>query len=111
VEQLIGDRGFCFGATPGLADVYLIPQLYAAERFNIDLAATRAFAGGGVGGGAPGVRQGPPGAAHAGSVNRALGRRQLAEPFAQFQALDRVVGQQQRMLQVEAFGLGASRCW
>ena len=38
IEQLIGDDGFCFGATPGLADVYLIPQLYAAERFNIDLA-------------------------------------------------------------------------
>ena len=37
VEQLIGDDGFCFGSTPGLADVYLIPQLYAAERFNIDL--------------------------------------------------------------------------
>lgn len=37
VEQLIGDRGFCFGGTPGLADVYLMPQLYAAERFNVDL--------------------------------------------------------------------------
>ncbi|WP_252092365.1 maleylacetoacetate isomerase [Pseudomonas sp. MWU13-3659] len=37
IEKLIGDDGFCFGATPGLADVYLIPQLYAAERFNIDL--------------------------------------------------------------------------
>ena len=37
VEQLIGDQGFCFGEAPGLADVYLIPQLYAAERFNIDL--------------------------------------------------------------------------
>ena len=37
VEQLIGDRGFCFGDTPGLADVYLMPQLYAAERFNVDL--------------------------------------------------------------------------
>ena len=37
VEQLIGDDGFCFGATPGVADVYLIPQLYAAERLNIDL--------------------------------------------------------------------------
>ncbi|MCX2890705.1 MULTISPECIES: maleylacetoacetate isomerase [Pseudomonas] len=37
VEQLIGDEGFCFGDTPGLADVYLIPQLYAAERFNVDL--------------------------------------------------------------------------
>jgi len=39
VEQLIGDSGYCFGAQPGLADVYLIPQLYAAERFAIDLAA------------------------------------------------------------------------
>jgi len=38
VEQLIGDEGFCLGGAPGLADVYLIPQLYAAERFNIDLA-------------------------------------------------------------------------
>lgn len=38
VEQLIGDDGFCFGAAPGLADVYLIPQLYAAERFAVDLA-------------------------------------------------------------------------
>ncbi|MBF8732475.1 maleylacetoacetate isomerase [Pseudomonas guariconensis] len=37
VEQLIGDRGFCFGDEPGLADVYLIPQLYAAERFKVDL--------------------------------------------------------------------------
>ncbi|TDJ75442.1 maleylacetoacetate isomerase [Pseudomonas putida] len=38
VEQLIGEQGFCFGASPGLADLYLIPQVYAAERFNIDLA-------------------------------------------------------------------------
>ncbi len=37
VEQLIGDDGYCFGALPGLADVYLIPQLYAAERFNVSL--------------------------------------------------------------------------
>lgn len=37
VEALIGDEGFCFGA-PGLADVYLLPQLYAARRFNVDLA-------------------------------------------------------------------------
>ncbi len=38
VEKLIGDDGFCFGEDPGLADVYLIPQLYAAQRFNISLA-------------------------------------------------------------------------
>ncbi|MDF0732808.1 maleylacetoacetate isomerase [Pseudomonas entomophila] len=37
VERLIGDEGFCFGEVPGLADVYLVPQLYAAERFNVDL--------------------------------------------------------------------------
>ncbi len=38
VEALMGDEGFCFGAV-GLADVYLLPQLYAARRFNIDLSA------------------------------------------------------------------------
>ncbi|MFV3405476.1 MULTISPECIES: maleylacetoacetate isomerase [Pseudomonas] len=37
VEQLIGDQGFCFGDAPGLADVYLIPQVYAAQRFNVDM--------------------------------------------------------------------------
>ncbi|HDS1734869.1 maleylacetoacetate isomerase [Pseudomonas sp. BP8] len=37
VEQLIGDHGFCFGSTPGVADIYLVPQLYAAERFSVDL--------------------------------------------------------------------------
>lgn len=39
VEQLIGEDGYCFGATPGLADVYLIPQLYAAARFGVGLQA------------------------------------------------------------------------
>ncbi|WPN48025.1 MULTISPECIES: maleylacetoacetate isomerase [unclassified Pseudomonas] len=39
VEKLIADEGYCFGAEPGLADVYLIPQLYAAERFNVSLEA------------------------------------------------------------------------
>ena len=36
VEALIGDHDFCFG-TLGLADVYLLPQAYAARRFAIDL--------------------------------------------------------------------------
>ncbi|WP_397448808.1 maleylacetoacetate isomerase [Pseudomonas sp. NA-150] len=36
VEALIGDEGFCFGEV-GLADVFLLPQLYAARRFNVDL--------------------------------------------------------------------------
>ena len=39
IEQLIGDSDYCFGPQPGLADVYLIPQLYAAQRFNVPLAA------------------------------------------------------------------------
>src|SRR5680860_292415 len=33
---IIDDQGFCFG-TPGLADVYLLPQVYAARRFAVDL--------------------------------------------------------------------------
>ena len=38
VEMLIGNEGFCFGEV-GLADVFLLPQLYAARRFNVDLSA------------------------------------------------------------------------
>ena len=37
VEAMIGEEGYCFGPTPGLADVYLIPQLYAARRFAVPL--------------------------------------------------------------------------
>ncbi|AIR89550.1 maleylacetoacetate isomerase [Pseudomonas cremoricolorata] len=37
VEQLLDDQGWCFGATPGLADVYLVAQLYAAQRFGLEL--------------------------------------------------------------------------
>lgn len=36
VEALIGDQGYCFGVL-GLADVYLLPALYAAHRFKVDL--------------------------------------------------------------------------
>lgn len=39
IEPLIGDKGFCLGEAPGLADLYLIPQLYAAQRFTVDLGA------------------------------------------------------------------------
>jgi maleylacetoacetate isomerase len=35
VEALIDEDGFCFGPEPSLADVYLIPQLYAARRFGV----------------------------------------------------------------------------
>ncbi len=32
-----GDGPFCFGAAPGLADLCLVPQLYNARRFGVDL--------------------------------------------------------------------------
>lgn len=38
--MLAADRtrgDFCFGNTPTLADVYLIPQVESARRFNVDL--------------------------------------------------------------------------
>lgn len=35
VETMIGEAGYCFGPSPGLADVYLVPQLYAARRFAV----------------------------------------------------------------------------
>lgn len=31
------DGDFCFGDTPTIADCYLIPQLYSADRFEVDL--------------------------------------------------------------------------
>ncbi|MGZ3306747.1 MAG: glutathione S-transferase C-terminal domain-containing protein, partial [Asticcacaulis sp.] len=36
LEQMIGGR-FCFGDTPTLADCCLVPQVYNAERFKVDL--------------------------------------------------------------------------
>ena len=33
------DKGFCFGDSPTLADAYLIPQVYSARRFNVDISA------------------------------------------------------------------------
>ena len=40
LEQMVQrhGRGFAFGDTPTLADCHLVPQLYAAERFAVDLA-------------------------------------------------------------------------
>ena len=35
VEETAG--AFCVGDAPGLADCFLVPQLYAARRFNVDL--------------------------------------------------------------------------
>ena len=39
LEQLIArhGRGFAYGDAPTLADCYLVPQVYSAERFGVDL--------------------------------------------------------------------------
>lgn len=37
VEQLIGDEEWSFGTKPTVADVYIVPQLYAARRFGVQL--------------------------------------------------------------------------
>lgn len=38
VEELIEPGPYCFGATPTLADIVVIPQLYSARRFGASLA-------------------------------------------------------------------------
>jgi len=38
VEQMIGKTGYCFDEIlPSMADVYLLPQVYGAHRFKVDL--------------------------------------------------------------------------
>lgn len=32
-----GDSAFCFGDEPGLADICLVPQVFSAQRFNVDI--------------------------------------------------------------------------
>ena len=41
LEVLVGNHGngYCYGAAPTFADCTLIPQLYSAERFGVDLTA------------------------------------------------------------------------
>ena len=42
LERAVGDGGagrFCHGDAPGLADCYLVPQLYSARRFGLDAVA------------------------------------------------------------------------
>ena len=41
LEALVESYGgqFAFGDTPTLADCYLVPQVYNAERYNVDLSA------------------------------------------------------------------------
>lgn len=33
------DTGFCYGEAPGLADICLVPQVFSAERFGVDISA------------------------------------------------------------------------
>lgn len=37
LEKLVGDQGFCFGNNLTMADIYFMPQLYNARRFEVDL--------------------------------------------------------------------------
>ena len=37
VDALITGDDVCFGTEPGLADVYLVPQVYAARRFGVPI--------------------------------------------------------------------------
>ena len=37
IEGLIGDDGYCVGETVTMADVFLVPEVYAARRFKVDL--------------------------------------------------------------------------
>ena len=45
-ERLLSDRPlFCFGDTPTLADVCLVPQIYSARRFEVDISVFPKLAG------------------------------------------------------------------
>lgn len=37
IEEMVSGSGFCFGDTPTMADVCLIPQIFNAKRFEVDL--------------------------------------------------------------------------
>ena len=39
VEKLIEGNAYCFGNAPTVADVCLVPQVFNARRFNLDLSA------------------------------------------------------------------------
>ena len=41
LEPLIATHGagYCFGDQPSLADICLVPQVYSAQRYEVDLAA------------------------------------------------------------------------
>lgn len=39
LEQAVGADAFCFGGEPTLADVFLVPQMYNASRWELDMSA------------------------------------------------------------------------
>lgn len=41
IEALLGEGPFCVGNTPTLADVYLVPQIFNARRYKVDLSPFR----------------------------------------------------------------------
>ena len=41
VEELIDGEGFCFGNSPSLADICLVPQVFNARRYGIDIASLK----------------------------------------------------------------------
>ena len=47
MEQLVAIHGgeFCYGDTPSLADCCLIPQIYSARRFEVELSAYPSLCG------------------------------------------------------------------
>ncbi|MDO7836654.1 maleylacetoacetate isomerase [Sphingobium sp. HBC34] len=54
LEQMVAchGRGFCFGDTPTVADCHLVPQLYNAQRFALDLTPYPALVAAGAAAGA-----------------------------------------------------------
>ncbi len=39
IEQMIEGGGFCFGSAPSFADLCVVPQVYNARRFKVDITA------------------------------------------------------------------------
>ena len=39
IEQMIDGGNFCFGSTPSFADLCVVPQVYNARRFKVDISA------------------------------------------------------------------------
>ena len=38
IERMISPAPYCFGAQPTLADIFLVPQVFNARRYKVDMA-------------------------------------------------------------------------